>query len=316
MNLYREARPDSLSEIIGNESIIKALEKLISNKKKPQAILIHGPSGCGKTTIGRIIAKAVGAIEDSIFELNAANTRGVDDIREIARSASLSTLGGKAKAYIVDESHQLTAAAQECFLKLLEDPPKNCYFIFCTTEPQNLIATIRNRCTDYEVRKLTQKEIITVCEKACEKAKLEVPNEIIQVVAATNDGSARAALVALEKVKDIKDLDIAIQLLLKGTENDARIKDLCNMINCDPSVRKQKWSTIINTFDMLDDPPEMIRKSMLTYLYSMLVTCSDDKEAVDLAHLISIFSHSVFYGGKSQLGALIVEAIWKKNSYL
>ena len=316
MGLYQEIRPQNLLEIVGNKNIIIALNKMLQSKKRPHSILLYGPSGCGKTTIGRILAKEFGSNEDSIFEMNAANTRNVDDIREIAKTAGLSTLGGGSKTYIIDECQQLTQAAQQCLLKVLEETPKNCYFIFCTTDPQNLIPTIRNRCTDYEVSKLTQREILQLVQNACEKAQLNVSQQIREVVAATSEGSPRATLVALEKVKDIENTDKAIELLIKSTEQDPTIIELCKLMNSNPSVRKQKWSTIINLFDMLDDEPEKIRKSISTYLYKMLVTCKDEAEALDLAHLISIFSFSVFYGNKSQLGSLIVKACFQKNSFL
>jgi DNA polymerase-3 subunit gamma/tau len=143
MALYQKVRPGTLEEIVGNQRTIKAIAKMVESKEKPHSILMQGGSGCGKTTVARIIAKIFGSDESSIFESNAANTRGIDDIREIARTAPLSTLGNKPKTYIIDESHQLTKPAQQALLKVLEDPPERCYFILCTTDPQNLIPTIR-----------------------------------------------------------------------------------------------------------------------------------------------------------------------------
>lgn len=317
MSLYTEIRPSKLDEIVGNQGTIRALEKMLQSSRKPHAILLRGPSGCGKTTLARILATEFGSHEESIFEMNAANTRNIDDIREIARTAPLSTFAGGAKTYIVDESHQLTAAAQQAFLKVLEDCPVNCFFVLCTTDPANLIPTIRNRCTDYEVRKLKAADLIILLERACEKAKLNVPPQIIQAVVATSEGSPRATLVALEKVQDIEDLDTAIELLLKGTEYDSSIIDLCKLMNANPDVRRNRWSQIIWAFDQIkDSEPERIRKSIMTYLYKMLVTCENPEEALDLAHLIRIFSGNCFYGGKSMLGALVAQACFAKNSYL
>lgn len=326
MGLYQEVRPTLLEEIGGNENTIKALGKMLESARKPHAILLHGPSGCGKTTIGRILAKEFGSTDDSIFEMNAANTRGIDDIREIAKTANLSTLGGgKCKTYIIDESHQLTPAAQEAFLKILEEckEPNDPYFILCTTEPENLIKTVRNRCTDYNITKLSSLDILKVLQRGIEKAKeigyweedTNILPDIVEAVAAMSDGSPRAALVALEKVKDIEDLDTAILLLLRGTEHDPQIKQLCIMLNCESEIRKRKASTILNTFDMIDEPPEKVRRSILTYFYKMAVTASNDEELIDLAHLISIFAQSVYYGNKAQLGALIIRAIFQKNPY-
>ena len=317
MGLYQQVRPGSLDEIVGNTATVKALKKMLQLARKPHAVLLQGPSGCGKTTIGRILGKEFGSSEGSIFELNAANTRGIDDVRSIAQTAHMSTLGGGSKTYIIDESHQLTKAAQQAFLKILEDSPENCYFVLCTTDPQNLISTIRNRCTDYTMAKLGDTDLMVLLKRACEKAELKVPEEIVQIVAATSDGSPRAALVALEKVQGIEDADVAIGLLLKGTEHDVTIKEMCQLMNNCPAVRRKKYSQIINLFDMLEEDPERIRTAILWYLYKMAITCKpeDVEEAMDLAHLMRIFSGNCFYGGKPQLGSLIIQACFMKNLF-
>ena len=95
----------------------------------------------------------------------------------------------------------------------------------------------------------------------------------------------------------------------------ADIIEMCKLMNAAPEVRRSKWSQIINLFDMLEDEPEKIRKAVSTYLYKMLVTCKDEEEAMDLAHLIRIFSGNCFYGGKSMLGALVAQACFMKNFY-
>jgi len=320
MGLYQEVRPDNFNEVVGNVSTVKALKTFtLSNKietrKKKKVILLFGPSGCGKTTLGRIAAKALGATEDSIFELNAANTRGIEDVREIARTADLSTLGAGHKAYIIDESHQLTKAAQQALLKVLEDGPEGCHFILCTTEPMNLIPTIRNRCTDFKVSKLRNGEILTVLRNAIKKAKWNIPEDIIQAVACTSDGSPRASLVALEKVAGIEDFEEAVRLIQQGTEYDVNIFDLCKSLNCDPAVRARNWQNTIYLFDKMEAEPEEIRRSILGYLKKQLVSCSNATEAMDLAHIISIFSTNCYYGGEALLFALVCRATFQKNPY-
>jgi DNA polymerase III gamma/tau subunit len=252
----------------------------------------------------------------STFEVNAANTRGLDSVREIGSGAHLSTLGGTAKAYIIDESHQLTPAAQEAFLKVIEDYPPQTYFIFCTTEPKGIIATIRNRCTAYEMSILSTDKILELVADVCKKEELEVPDEIQQAIAGTSDGSPRSAIVALEAVKDIDDLDTAITLLLRSTEHDPQVIELCQLMYGAPQVRRQKWRQILQVFDGLSDTPETIRKSILTYLYKKLVIAGDELEALDLAWLINIFSVSVFYGNKAQLGSQVARACFAENPYL
>lgn len=309
MSLYQKVRPDTLAEIVGNPATVKAMEKMLKSEEHPHAILISGSSGCGKTTAARILAREFGASENSVFELNAANTRGIDNIREITVNAQKSTIDGNAKVYIFDESHQLTASAQECLLKILEDHPRDCYFIFCTTEPKNIIPTIRNRCTKFEMASLSEGKIRQLLDNVVKKAGIEVKPEILDAVAVTSEGSPRAAIVALETVMEVDNLDDAINLLLKGTEKDVEIIELCKLMYAAPAVRKQKWQLILQKFDALDGEPENIRKAILGYLYKKLVTAENINEAEDLSNLIQIFSFSVFYGGKATLGSLFCKAI-------
>ncbi len=316
VGLYQELRPSTLAEFFGNEHLIKALEKMLQSRTRPHAILFFGPSGCGKTTLGRIIAHAFGSDDYSILEYNAANTNGIATVREIASNVGLSTLGGKPKTYIIDECHELTSAAQEALLKVLEEPPEHCYFILCTTAPANLIDTIRNRCTKYEVSKLGESTILKLLEASCQKKGFNVNNEVLQGIAAVCDGSPRAALVALETVKDIEDIDDAFRLLVRGTEKDAQVIELCKLMYGGPSVRRQRWSQIIRAYDKIGEDPETVRKAVLTFLYKKLVTCVDEAEALDLAHLINIFSTNAYYGGKSLVGGLVTRAIFAENPYL
>jgi len=317
MGLYQKVRPKKFSEVVGNSTTIGALENMVRSPEvdRPHAIMMYGPSGTGKTTVARILAYEFGGDENSLFEVNAANTRGLDSVRDIAKDAHLTALGGKPKTYIIDESHQLTPAAQEAFLKIIEDYPPDTYFIFCTTEPKGLIQTIRNRCTSYEMSVLSVQKILDLLNMVCQKEKLEVPDEILQAIAATTNGSPRAAIVSLEAVKDIKDLDTAIRLLIRGTENDPQVIELCKLLYAEPTVRRQKWQVILETFDSLTDAPETIRKSILTYLYRKLVSVGSESEALDLAHLIRIFSVSVFYGNKAQLGSMVAHACFSENQY-
>ena len=310
MSLYQKVRPETLSEVVGNPATVQAMEKMLASKEKPHAIMLSGASGCGKTTCARILAKAFGASEHSLVELNAANTRGIDNIREITVNAQKSTIDGASKVYIFDESHQLTASAQECLLKILEDHPRDVYFIFCTTEPKNIIPTIRNRCTKFEMCTLSEPKIRTLLDNVVKKAGLTVQPEILDAVAVTSEGSPRAAIVALESVMDLENLDDAINLLLKGTESDVEIIDLCKLMYASPAVRKQKWQLIFEKFDALQGEPENIRRAILGYLYKKLVTADNFEEAQDLAMLIQIFSVSVYYGNKATLAAMICKAIF------
>jgi DNA polymerase III gamma/tau subunit len=313
MSLYQAVRPTRLEEIVGNASTIGALAKMLRKpaNEQPHAILLKGPSGCGKTTVARILATAFGSNRDSTFGLDAANTRGIDTIREIGSTASFRGLGGTTKTYIIDESHSLTNDAQQALLKILEDNPSYCYYILCTTDPSRVIETVRNRCAEYEVTLLSEKEIVEVLKRACKEKKLEVHKDIIEAIALICAGSPRAALVSLEQVSDITGVDEALEILVRGTEKDASVLDLLKLLVMGPEQREKKWKQIIEKFSLIDEEPEKVRRSILTFLFNKLKKQTDVKDARDIVHLLEIFSVSVYYGGKSQLGALVARACFE-----
>jgi len=313
MSLYQEVRPDNFNDVVGNSTTIGALRSMLRkpSESRSHAILLKGPSGCGKTTIARILAKEFGSNKDSMFELNAANTNGIDTVREIAKNSHLMGLGSNAKTYIFDESHELTGKAQEALLKTIEDNPPHCYFIFCTTNPENIIKTIRNRCTEYEVELIRPKEVIEVLKSACEKKSLNVSSDVLEAISLTCDGSPRAALVSLEQVAEIKETVEALELLVSGTERDATVLDLLKLLVMAPDVRRKKWKQIIMTFDAITEDSEKVRRSILTFLYNKLKKYDEVQDAMDIAHLLKIFSINTYYGGKSLLGALVARACFE-----
>lgn len=308
--LYQIVRPKKLDDVIGNSATVGALKKLVKQTpdKRSHTILLRGPSGCGKTTLARILAGSFGSDEQGIIELNAANTRGIDTIREITANAYLPSLGGLAKTYILDESHQLTRVAQEALLKIIEDNPLHCYFILCTTEPENIIKTVRNRCSEYEVGLLSSKEIDNLLREVLVKLDMSSKDEILEGISYTCEGCPRTALVQLEQVIDIKDVNEALEILVKGTERDANIIDLCKLLIMTPEIRRKRWKQIIEKFALIDEEGERIRRSILTFLFNKLRKTEAIEDAEDITRLLTIFSQNVYYGGKSQLGALIARA--------
>jgi len=311
--LYQLVRPTELKDIVGNSATIGTLNKMLrkSSGDRPHAILLKGPTGCGKTTIARILAKEFGSTSDSTIELNAANTRGIDTIREITSISSFRGLGGTTKTYIMDESHQFSRDAQEALLKLLEDTPLHCYYILCTTIPENIIQTIRNRCTEYEVSLLTDKEIKEVLKRACDSQKLSVHQDIIEGIILTCEGSPRAALVSLEQVSNVTNVEEALEVLARGTEKDVNLLELLKLLVMGPGQREKKWKLIIEKFSGIDEDPEKIRRSILAFLFNKLRKQDKVEDVKDIAHLMKIFSTSVYYGGKSQLASFVVRSCFE-----
>lgn len=352
--LYQEVRPDNLDDIIGNSITIGALRNML---RKPSAsrshcYLLKGPNGCGKTTIARILAGEFGSTEDSTIRISANNTNGIETVKEISCNAHLSSLGGTPKTYIIDESHELTSRAQEGFLDIIEDNPPHCYFIFCTTDPEKISKGIHSRSTEYEVKLLSNKEIIEVVNRAVKKilssadisaieeqlsqlvssprtdktigeeialkeylfvlnGLKDISPDVIEAIALTCDGSPRAALVALEMVAGIADTNEAFEILVSGTEGDATVLDLFNLLIMAPEKRRERWNYILNTYAAIGEDNEKIRRAVLTFLFNKLRKQTSIEVALDITHLLRIFSMSTFYGGKSAMGALIARACFE-----
>lgn len=148
-------RPQTLDEVFGQDHIQPILRTWVTDKSKiPKSLLLSGPYGDGKTSVARILAKAL-ASESDIIETNAAEQRGIDDVRSIAESTRFAGFGGT-KVYILDELHELTKQAQSALLKVIEEPPTGIYFILCTTNPTALQPMIRSRCHQLEFRNFTR----------------------------------------------------------------------------------------------------------------------------------------------------------------
>ena len=152
--LYRKYRPQDFDEVVGQDAVVRTLKNAIASGQVRQAYLFAGPRGTGKTSMARILAKALNCAQGptptpdkvchacvaiangtslDVVEMDAASHRGIDDIREIRERVVLQPAEGRYKVYILDEAHQLTDAAWNALLKLIEEPPPHLVFIFCTT---------------------------------------------------------------------------------------------------------------------------------------------------------------------------------------
>ena len=168
--LYRKYRPQSFEEVVGQEAVVRTLTNAITAGQVRQAYLFAGPRGTGKTSLARILAKCLNCADGptvtpdgtchacraiaagtslDVIEMDAASQRGIDDIREIRDRVVLQPVEGRYKVYILDEAHQLTDAAWNALLKLIEEPPPHLVFVFCTTDLSKVLSTVRSRCQTF-----------------------------------------------------------------------------------------------------------------------------------------------------------------------
>ena len=274
MPLHLDYRPANFDEVIGNEAAVASLKSLLARDDSPHAFLFTGPSGCGKTTLARLAAAALDCTEDNLREIDSADFRGIDTIRDLRQSMRLAGLDGGIRCYILDECHKMTNDAQNALLKALEDTPSHVYFFLCTTDPQKLIKTIKTRCTPFEVRSLKDSEITELVNWVCEQEDKAVSDEdVMDAIVKVADGSPRTALVALDKVIDLDDNDREAALAqIKSME--AETIELCRAL-----LKRESWKRISSILGGLGDvPEETIRHAVLGYMNAVVLK-GDNEQA-------------------------------------
>lgn len=189
-------KPDNIGKIFGQEHLLDLLITWIDDLEQvPKSVLFAGPYGTGKTTIARILAQKLVGSKSDLKEINAADARGIEDVRGWAESAKFSPLGEGGKVYIIDELHQMTNAAQSALLKVIEEPPPKIYFFLCTTEPYKLLPAIRSRCTVLELKLLGLEDTRNLLAFAFSN---KLSKEICEAIHYKSGGHARDAVKMAE----------------------------------------------------------------------------------------------------------------------
>ena len=218
MSLATAYRPKTFGEVVGQESVIRILRRQLEVGALKNAYAFCGPSGDGKTTIARIFADAVNEGHGSPIEIDAASNNGVENVRSLVEEASQRSLEGKYKVIIMDEAHMLTTAAWNAFLKGLEETPKYTIYIFCTTDPQKIPATIMNRCMRFNFSKIPSNAIERRLREISEREGFLNFGEACSYIAKMANGGMRDAIAMLEKCADY-DHDLSIGNVLECLGN-------------------------------------------------------------------------------------------------
>ncbi len=251
--LYREYRPETFEEVLGQDHIVRILKNQLHNDAVSHAYLFCGTRGTGKTTMARLLAKGVNCLsprEDGgpcgecenckaikagtfmdVIEIDAASNNGVDNIRELRESVKYPPAAGKKKVYIIDEVHMLSSGAFNALLKTLEEPPEYVMFILATTEPQKLLATILSRCMRLDFKRVPEQVLCEGMKIICADKGIDVEEGAIRLIAANADGSVRDGLSILDQClaggeKHITRDDVLDLLGATGEEVFLEITDL------------------------------------------------------------------------------------------
>ena len=208
-------RPDNFDSVKCQESIIKILKRQLEVEQFNNVYLLCGPSGCGKTTIARIFANQVNKGKGNPIEIDAASNNGVDNVKSIINVANERALDSEYKIYIIDECHMLTTQAWNALLKTIEEPPKYTIFIFCTTDPQKIPDTIKNRCMRFNLTRIPYEDIYDRLIFICKEEKFENYEDACNYIAKTSKGQLRDAIATLEKCASYSN-DLSMENSLKA----------------------------------------------------------------------------------------------------
>jgi len=293
MPLQIEHRPSRLSEVFGNQAIKDSLESIFERKSDyPHAYLFHGATGTGKTTLARIVAKLLKC--ESPEEYNVANLRGIDSVRAINEDCQYMPLVGNTRVYILDEIARQTKDGQSALLKLLEDPPSHVYFILCTTDPEQLLATVRGRCHSFQTKPLKSVEMMALLKFILKKENIEdYPDSILKEISVLSEGLPRNALVLLDSVIDMADEESAINALSSIFTGDSTTRELCQAIM--NSTPWEQTKEILKNL-LTETEPEKIRQAVLGYLAAVLL---GSKKNDRVSNLIDLFQDSILYNQRS-----------------
>lgn len=291
MNLYNKYRPSSFEEVHGNQETISYLESMVTQKKKPQALLFYGATGCGKTTLARIVSIKLGCGEMDIQEVNSANFRGIDTVRGLINNSKYKSMTGSARVWIIDEVHKMTGDAQNAMLKLLEDPIDDLYFILCTTDPQKLLKTVRDRCIQLPMNPLSEAQIIKLLKSIAKQEAVKVSEDLLERVAEETIGHPRRAIQMLEKL-----LNVPKKKRLKMLETIASEQSLSFEL-CKALLTKSPWKKVSNILKGLKgQDAEGIRRHVMAYAESALIKSDNQRAAAVLEEFIEPVYDSGFAG--------------------
>lgn len=283
MSLATKYRPIITEEVIGQDNVVSVIEKKLNTNSLPNAIMFTGPSGCGKSTLAKIIAKRLNAY---VYELDVATHNSIEDIKTVCEMTKQKPIGYDNLVIILDEVHRASNVnTLQPLLITLENLPKYAYIIMCTTNPEKILATIRNRCEEYKLMSVASNTLAKRLELICLAEDISYEKEALKAIADCSYGSVRQSIANLEKVAPLgATLEAVKKLNLRATYDvmldityaylDKNVDELIIHINeiDDMETFVQKYFTFVLDMEVYFK----VRKKDLTNLPSALYNVLDE----------------------------------------
>ncbi|MGL5633483.1 MAG: DNA polymerase III subunit gamma/tau [Sarcina sp.] len=303
--LYREWRPSTFSEIVGQEHITTTLKNQIKNNNAAHAYLFCGTRGTGKTTASKVMAKALNCLDlqdgepcnkctmcekinnglaIDVTELDAASHNGVDKIREIIDDVQYPPQEARTKVYIMDEVHMLSMGAVNAFLKTLEEPPKNVTFILATTDPQKLPITVLSRCQRFDFKRISKEKVVGRLREIVDSKGVFADNKSLELIARVSDGAMRDALSILDQAISMGNQSIDYNNLVSmlGLVSDEYLYELVDTMI---SKNIEKAMGVIEKIALSGKDLGLFIKDLITHYRNLLMVkvTKNAEEVLDIA---------------------------------
>ncbi|MGA2092145.1 MAG: DNA polymerase III subunit gamma/tau [Sedimentisphaerales bacterium] len=321
--LARKYRSQTFDDVVGQEPISQTLKNAIKTGRVAHAYLFTGTRGVGKTTMARILAKALNCLNadgptatpcckcDScaainlgddidVIEIDGASNRKIDDIRDLIENAVYRPARARHKIYIIDEVHMLTNEAFNALLKLLEEPPSHVKFIFATTEPNKVLATIQSRCQRFDFRNISPAAITKQLKAILDQEKIKYEDDLVLALAKLANGSMRDGLSLLDRLISTGIQPLTANLLEEylGCPNSEKVSQLVAAIgDSDASAAISSTGELINAglseVQIADALVDYMRDLMVIKAAGpksdlVLLTEQQKKQALQLAEIFDI----------------------------
>lgn len=308
MEYYKRHRPTTLKEVIGQPKVVKQLESFLKAGTLPHCLLFAGHSGVGKTSLARILRDRLNCSEHDFFEMNTADFRGIDMVRDIRSTINLAPMFGKCRIWLLDEMHGISKDGQDALLKLLEDTPNHAYFFLATTNPEKVKSTILTRCYRFDLQPIDKEDMTTLLQSVMTKEEIELSESVLAKLIEVAKGSARRALVLLEQVAKLEDEEEQLESILKGNPEQTAF-DLVKAL----LYKQGKWGEVKTVLDRLskDEEPESLRRYILSVASTELLKGKGTAGRANL--IINAFEGNWFDGGRASLISRCWECCMSKD---